>query len=556
MNIITSPESSAAGQTQAWYLVRPSGEIPPARSGAASVVVAGKLYMFGGYGGGTGRLDDFYSFCFESNAWEKVQVVSDEKPGCRENNGVVIGDSRKVYLFGGYNGNAWLNDLWAFDIDTKRWSCIQTSSGSLQSSADDAANSATHRDGDNEVRPSRRFGYVSVVHSNKLVLFGGFDGSQWLNDMYEFDFETKKWREINATGQLPSVRSCPAWAKDDTHVYIQGGYDGVERKSDFFACNLSTYTWTEMPSLGSPPSPRYFHSCCLYENKMYTYGGYNGSQRLADMYAYDFDTHTWSQIDCSNGFCPSGRSSLVAQVHENMLFVFGGYNGDTVLNDFYKFRLNPVCIPPSALLNDLSKLIDNPMFSDVTFLVEGKEIHVNRAIISIRSDFFNVMLKDGGMKESKQAEQDIPIEIKDVSYPIFIKIIEFLYTDEVKDLSLEDGITLLITSERFMLDRLKAICEDSIRSHVSVENVLNILLACQKHNAISLKDIALEFILTNLKHPVIMEGLMELKTEPELLVEIIRRNSEAMASSGDVSRQPSTPSGPFGRGSEWSGTRR
>ena len=47
MNIITSPESSAAGQTQAWYLVRPSGEIPPARSGAASVVVAGKLYMFG-----------------------------------------------------------------------------------------------------------------------------------------------------------------------------------------------------------------------------------------------------------------------------------------------------------------------------------------------------------------------------------------------------------------------------------------------------------------------------------------------------------------------------
>ena len=107
--------------------------------------------------------------------------MSDEKPGCRENNGVVIGDSRKVYLFGGYNGNAWLNDLWAFDIDTKRWSCIQTSSGSLQSSADDAANSATHRDGDNEVRPSRRFGYVSVVHSNKLVLFGGFDGSQWLN---------------------------------------------------------------------------------------------------------------------------------------------------------------------------------------------------------------------------------------------------------------------------------------------------------------------------------------------------------------------------------------
>lgn len=108
----------------------------------------------------------------------------------------------------------------------------------------------------------------SVVHAEKLVLFGGFDGSRWLNDMYVFDFTTKCWSEIQATGLLPSVRSCPAWAKDETHVYIQGGYDGVNRKSDFFACDLATYTWTQMPSFGTPPSPRYFHSCCLYGNKM------------------------------------------------------------------------------------------------------------------------------------------------------------------------------------------------------------------------------------------------------------------------------------------------
>jgi hypothetical protein len=111
--------------------------------------------------------------------------------------------------------------------------------------------------------PTRRFGYVSVVHDNKLVLFGGFDGSRWLNDMYVFDFQTRGWSVVQAKGMLPSVRSCPAWAKDDTHVYIQGGYDGVERKDDFFACDLSTYTWTQMPSMGSTPSPRYFHSCCL-----------------------------------------------------------------------------------------------------------------------------------------------------------------------------------------------------------------------------------------------------------------------------------------------------
>ena len=97
---------------------------------------------------------------------------------------------------------------------------------------------------------------------------------------------------------------------------IPGGYDGVERKSDFFALDLDTYTWTEMPCLGTPPSPRYFHSCCLYGGRMYLYGGYSGNDRLADMFAYDFDTNHWSVIDCTRGQAPSGRSSLVAQVHQ------------------------------------------------------------------------------------------------------------------------------------------------------------------------------------------------------------------------------------------------
>eukprot|EP00957_Ditylum_brightwellii_P090399 6884075-Ditylum_brightwellii.AAC.1 len=82
---------------------------------------------------------------------------------------------------------------------------------------------------------------------------------------------------------------------------------------------------------------------------MYAYGGYSGSERLADMYAYDFETNHWSEVDCTNGDCPSGRSSLVAQVYENSLYIFGGYNGVHVLNDFYKFRLKPVSVPPPAL---------------------------------------------------------------------------------------------------------------------------------------------------------------------------------------------------------------
>jgi leucine-zipper-like transcriptional regulator 1 len=345
-----------------------NGIVPPPRSGAASVVACGKLFVFGGYGGGTGRLDDFWSFSFDTQTWEKVQVQSRRQPGCRENNGVVISGTfddyyynnddnnadadanddadgknsikntssraAKIFLFGGYNGSAWLNDLWEFNIETSCWTCIQESSDPVAAVGAAAAaaplppslgdqdvsaverrmnnisiNDGSHFNNNNNsnnsnnvsIVPSRRFGYVSVVHKGKLILWGGFDGSRWLNDMYVFDFAKKEWTEIpqvnnsnnntatstangnssssssqanNASMAIPSVRSCPAWAKDDNYVYIQGGYDGVERKSDFWACDLNTYTWTQMPSSrGTPPSPRYFHSCCLLRSNSDSGGG-------------------------------------------------------------------------------------------------------------------------------------------------------------------------------------------------------------------------------------------------------------------------------------------
>ena len=469
-----------------------------------------------GYGGGTGRLDDFYSFSFDSNKWERVEVLSDEKPGCRENNGVVIGDSSRMYLFGGYNGSTWLNDLWMFDIDTQRWTCIQESSEGLSEEMSSALGQLERARAELINGPSRRFGYVSVVHNNKFVLFGGFDGARWLNDMFEFDLQTNVWKKVEAKGNLPSVRSCPAWAKDDKYVYIHGvsydkvdfgcftlhtlmiislkhfmfnsiahnlqGYDGVERKADFFACDLATYTWTELPCKGTAPSPRYFHSCCIHGNKLYTYGGYNGSDRLADMLAYDFETNHWSEVDCTNGERPSGRSSLVAQVYENSLYIFGGYNGSTVLNDFYKFRLKPVNIPPSALVNDLRRLMLREELSDVTFVVEGQEVFANRALLAVRSEYFEAMLF-GGMSESMQTDDDeerAPIELQDISHNVFLKVLEYLYTDTVSDLTWDLGMALLIASEQFMLDRLKALCEDRLRKDLASENVIGVFIASHR----------------------------------------------------------------------------
>lgn len=286
---------------------------------------------------------------------------------------------------------------------------------------------------------------------------------------------------------------------------------------------------------------------------------------------------------------------------QNSLYVFGGYNGQTVLNDFYKFRLKPVKVSPPSLVKDMSRLLQTPELADVCFRVEGKPVYANRAILAIRSEYFRVMLC-GGMRESQYDGRQLQlqrspslnqmdtegtspshedgthldedhshgnmgvIDLPDVSIPVFMKVLEYLYTDSIQDISLDLGIQLLIASELFMLDRLKSLCEDLIRRDIDVNNVLGILVASHRHNATCLKGMALDFVLRHLNDPTIMTGLSELRQEPDLLLEIIKRNAGTQPgtlTTGNSARVISSPmiSGSGGRGesggplSEWSARR-
>jgi BTB/POZ domain len=205
-----------------------------------------------------------------------------------------------------------------------------------------------------------------------------------------------------------------------------------------------------------------------------------------------------------------------------------------VMNDFWKFRLSPLAKPPSSLVNDFRRLLNDPEMSDVCFLVEGKEVYGHRAILAIRSEYFRVLLFNGHMRESVEngsmdASTFTPIKLNDVSYPVFVKVLEYLYTDNVRDVELGLGIHLLIASEQFMLDRLKLLCEDIIRRDVNVSNVISILVTSHQHNAMGLKELAMEFILSNLNEKNIQKGLSDLKATPELLVEIIQLSSSTMS---------------------------
>merc|ERR1719329_1321404 len=290
--------------------------------------------------------------------------------------------------------------------------------------------------------------------------------------------------------------------------------------NDFHQFRMTTRTWSSIRSAGQVPSPRYFHASVVYGNSLFLFGGYSGQERLNDLYEFRFDCQTWFVLGTEDP--PSGRSSLVAQVHNNSLYVFGGYNGSVVLNDFYELRFEPVSIPPSNLVENLRKLINNPAFSDVTFLVEGQAVHANRAHLAARSEHFRALFY-GGMREASGVDEKIALP--DIAHPVFLLLLEYVYTDQVGSISAYLAVLLLIAAERFLLDRLKALCEDIIRKSISIENVVQIMMTAKAHRAEGLKDICMDYVISNEEKIKSTPAFKELIQEPTLMYELLVRRT-------------------------------
>jgi hypothetical protein len=355
---------------------------------------------------------------------------------------------------------------------------------------------------------------VSSIWKHFFIVFGGYDGTTWLNDLHQFNCVSNVWTAVETSGTPPSVRSCPSWVCYQDSVFLFGGYDGAQRMNDFYELDLEAKHWHPIAFSGPAPSPRYFHSSVVYGDHMYLFGGYSGHERLHDLYEFSFDKLSWKRLDADNA--PSGRSSLVAQVYSQCLYIFGGYNGTNVLNDFYEFRFDIVSVPQSSLVQDLRSMINEPLFSDLVLVLEGQRVYANRAMLAVRSEYFKAMLFGPMLEGSRDL-----VEIEDISYNVFMIVLHYLYTDKICDLSLDLAVPLLVAADRFMLERLKALCQEHIRKNINNDNVIVVLRTSFHHSATQLKEICLEYISANITTLKLTASFQELRSEPDLLMEIM-----------------------------------
>ncbi|WP_372744163.1 Kelch repeat-containing protein [Lutibacter sp.] len=170
---------------------------------------------------------------------------------------------------------------------------------------------------------------VSFVIGDKGYLLTGYDGDDYLNDLWAYDKDGDYWVQLK---DFPGVaRSGAVGFELNGKGYIGTGYDGSNRLKDFWCYDPATNEWTQKADfLGTA---RYGAVGFSIGGKGYIGTGYDGSE-LKDFYVYDDATDSWS---ISVGFGGNKRKDALTFTLDNKVYLGFGLRNGAYENDFYYF---------------------------------------------------------------------------------------------------------------------------------------------------------------------------------------------------------------------------
>lgn len=229
----------------------------------------------------------------------------------------VVAYKGKAYLWGGRNdefGSSHL--LHEYNPASNEWTVVQVEGSFI---------------------PPARDGHTAVVHKDKMYVFGGFEehNHRFSQETYAFDFNTRKWHQINTEGEPPQHRDFHTACVLEGKMYIFGGrsdemgqfHSSQDKYCDELMClDLSNHHWTEIKTNGQAPCGRRSHSVWSHNNRMYLFGGYQSTNDIHfnDLYEFNPNSNEWHLVNPTGQLGPSPRRRQCTIMVGNRVFVFGG----------------------------------------------------------------------------------------------------------------------------------------------------------------------------------------------------------------------------------------
>lgn len=153
--------------------------------------------------------------------------------------------------------------------------------------------------------------------------------------------------------------------------------------------------------------------------------------------------------------------------------------------------------PPEQEVRIKKEYVNNNKVSDVTFVVEGRDFYAHKIALLAASDAFRAMF-EGAYRESAAGAK---IEIPNIRFAVFEAMMQCIYTGDL-EVEAELAHELLQAADQYLLEGLKRLCEGSIASRLSVENVTQVYELAESYRAPQLRNSCVLFALEHYREMV------------------------------------------------------
>jgi hypothetical protein len=173
--------------------------------------------------------------------------------------------------------------------------------------------------------PSPRFGATVVSTGTRLVVWGGQDQLGTLNSGAELVFGANgvptRWVTVSPVN-APSARSGYSAVWTGQKMLVWGGQSGGNFLADGAAFDPVANAWSPI-TLNNGPAARSAHAALWSGQEMLIFGGVADLGTLADGAAYEPVAGKWRVLSAAGN--PQARSSAMAAWSGSALLIFGGF---------------------------------------------------------------------------------------------------------------------------------------------------------------------------------------------------------------------------------------
>ena len=194
-----------------------------------------------------------------------------------------------------------------------------------------------------DVPPARRDHNLTWDGGGRLLLFGGRQEGEALNDLWAFDLGEREWVQISTSGgpAAPRFGHGAVFDEQARRLVVFGG-QGAAFFNDVWAFEEASNVWKDVTPAGAAPAKRYGMSAALdaASGRMFISHGFTDQGRFDDTWALPLAADAWSDVSPA-GTRPIERClhRLVWDASNQRLLLFGGQtNSDPFLGDLWAFQ--------------------------------------------------------------------------------------------------------------------------------------------------------------------------------------------------------------------------